>query len=165
MMRISLCPGVKLPLATFGELWNGAIRTVHSADLFYHKRVIVVGIPAAFSPICSQLHLPGFIHNAPRLLASGFDMVACIASNDPWVLARWQKVVDPDGHIRFLSDGNLEFAEACLLTTTGPEFFLGKRLRRFSLIASDGVVERIAVESGFEISCTSAAHLGLERQA
>ena len=133
--------------------------TFSSDLLFADKRVVIIGVPAPFSPICSRAHLPGFVEKAPQLLASGFDMIVCVAASDPWVLAHWRQSIDPGGAIRFLSDGNLEFGQACSLTITGRDFFIGTRLRRFSLVATNNVVERIAVEPGLDVTCSGAGRL------
>ena len=68
------------------------------------------------------------MQQAPALLSSGFDMIACLSVNDPWVLDTWRQAVDSVGSIRFLSDGNLEFGHACCLTTAGHDLFVGTRL-------------------------------------
>lgn len=125
--------------------------------IFAGKRAILVGVPAAFSPICSRVHVRGFVEQARSLRLSGFDMIACVSANDPWVMARWARAVDPDGRLRFLSDGNLEFAQACSLTTTGRDLFIGTRLRRFTLVVRDRVIERVEVESSaLEVTCSAA---------
>ena len=156
-MRQIIRPGVELPETTVAELNGMDLVKRSSRQVFALKRAILIGVPAAFSPICSRIHLPGFVAQASALLASGFDMIACLAANDPWALAAWGKAVDPDGRIRFLSDGNLEFGQMCCLTTAGDEHFLGTRLKRFSMILSNCVVERFAVESDpLEVSCSGA---------
>jgi peroxiredoxin len=153
--------GQRLPSTQLAELQDGKLCSSSGDELFAGKRVILVGVPGAFSPICSRLHLPGFINMAPKIRASGYDMIACLSANDPWVLAEWRNAIDPAGNIRFLSDGNLAFGSACGLTVTQPDFFIGTRLKRFSIIATNCVVDRIAIEASvLDVSCSSADRIG-----
>ena len=155
-MREMIRPGVRLPNTTIAELDGQQPVGRSSNDIFAGKRVILIGVPAAFSPICTRVHVGGFVRRAPDLLASHFDMIACIAANDPWVLAEWRKQVDPNGTIRFLSDGNLQFGRACLLTTEAESMFIGTRLKRFVIIAANCLVERCAIEDTLEVTCSGA---------
>ena len=156
-MRMLIQPGIRIPSSTFAEITAGELHIRQSDELFAGKRIAVIGVPAPFSPVCTQVHLPKFVEMAPKMLASGFDMMVCISSNDPWSFTAWGKQIDPDGRLRFLSDGNLDFGRACCLTATHKEFFLGTCLARFSMIAKDQVVERVAVErSILEVTCSSA---------
>lgn len=122
------------------------------------RRVILVGLPGAFTPVCSGLHLPELVATAPRLRASGFDELICIAPNSPWVMREWSQRVDPEGRLTLLSDGNLELATAAGLVTSAPQFFLGQCIKRFTMVLQDAVVERFAVEPRLEaFACTRPA--------
>lgn len=156
-MDRNILPGDPLPESRFGWLEDGELKTATTRDLFWRKRVIIVGIPGAFTPVCSRNHVPQFVEQAPSLLRSGFDGIAVVASNDPWSLAAWAEELDPKGRLQFLSDGNLTFGRKTRLAAAAPEFFLGECLQRFVLIANDLMVERISVERNMgEVSCTSA---------
>jgi peroxiredoxin len=120
--------------------------------------VVIVGAPAAFSPVCSRLHVPGFVDSVPSLLRSGYHQVVCVTPDNPWALQAWARQLDPAGQIRFLSDGNMKFGRALGLTTRLDSLFLGECFERFVLITKDCFVEKISVEeSPLEVGCTSAA--------
>lgn len=107
---------------------------------------MLIGVPGAFTPVCTDEHLPDLIANAPALKAAGFAKIVCIAPNDPYALAAWQAQVDPDGVLTLLSDGNLDFSRACGLTVREPGLFLGERTARFLMVTEDAVVTKLNVE-------------------
>ncbi len=124
-------------------------------NLLAGRRAVVFGIPGAFTPICSQRHAPDFIAKAPALRKSGIDLVICIGANDPWTMQAWSDSIDPTGQVRFLSDGNLEFARASGLIERHTDYFLGDRLKRFVMLTQDAVVEHLGVENTIlSLSCS-----------
>jgi len=150
----------RLPDTRFAELEHGEIRVRPTAEIFGGKRVALVGAPGAFSPICTRIHLPEFIAQAPAMMASGFDLVACVTPNDPWTLAAWAAAIDPMSYLRFLSDGNLEFGRAAGLAAKYDQLFLGHSLLRFSMIVTNCVVEKIGIETSvLSVTCSSVDHL------
>ena len=146
-MSYAVRVGQRLPPVTLGELVNGEVSRVPLAPLLAGRRAVVFGIPGAFTPICSQRHAPEFVAKAPALRMSGIDLVICIGANDPWTMAAWADSIDPTGQVRFLSDGNLEFAHASGLIESHPDYFLGDRLKRFVMITQDAVIEHLGVEN------------------
>src|ERR1700733_6266161 len=116
--------GGNVPDVPLGRMEGDEIRSESARKIFSRGRAVVLGIPGAFTPICTSQHLPDFVNNAARIRASGIDHLYCIAPNDPFVLAAWAWQVDPDKTIEFLSDGNLEFAGALNLTARNQELFL-----------------------------------------
>ncbi|CAN7471326.1 redoxin family protein [Phenylobacterium sp. LjRoot225] len=152
-----LSRGDRLPDTPLAALDGGELVVKPAWQAFGRGRFVIIGLPGAFTPVCTRVHLPGFVAKAPALIASGFDGVVCIAANDPWTLAEWSQRIDPAKTLRFLSDGNLEFGRAAGLATRAPQLFLGECLSRFLIVAKDGFVEKIAVESVVtEVSCTAA---------
>ncbi|RYG87612.1 MAG: hypothetical protein EON58_20610, partial [Alphaproteobacteria bacterium] len=90
----------------------------------------------------------------------------CVAPSDPWSMTKWASEIDPEGRIRFLSDGNLEFARATGLNVSINELFLGEAMMRFSMVVHDGVVDKINIErSVLDVSCSSASKCMPERKA
>ncbi|MBN9319785.1 MAG: peroxiredoxin [Caulobacterales bacterium] len=151
------------PQAVFAELVGDEVRTVTSSELFKVQRAVVIGVPGAFTPVCTQKHLPDFVAQAPRLVASGIDLIACVTPNDPWVNAAWSKQIDPRGKIRMLSDGNLDFCRALGLTGSAREWNLGERSRRYLMQLRGGRIDRISVErSILEVACTRPADLTVD---
>ena len=148
--------GQRIPPASLAELQDGELAVVRTERLFEGKRAIVMGMPAAFSPTCAQKHLPDFIGAADRLRASGFQLLACVTPNDPWVLERWARDVDPQGKIRFLSDGNMDLTRKLGLSLRADNYHLGERSARYTIILRDAVIEKIAVENAIEeFACTA----------
>jgi peroxiredoxin len=160
LLRGRIARGERLPDAPLAALEDGEIVVKSAAQVFARGRFALIGLPGAFTPVCTRVHLPAFVAKAPALLASGFEAVVCLAANDPWTLAAWAGRVDPAAHLHFLSDGNLAFGRGAGLTTRAPQLFLGECLSRFLIVANDGQVEKIAVEPVVnEVSCTAAAML------
>ena len=154
--------GGRVPATPLGELLDGGVKTVWPNHEFANQRVVLVGVPGAFAPICSRAHLPGFVQRVPALKRSGFDQVICVAPNTPWALAAWSQQLDPERRMRFLSDGNLKFGRATGLTTRQDAFFMGECLERFVMVLRDGFVEKLSVEASSEdVTCTAASEVTL----
>jgi peroxiredoxin len=151
--------GDKLPSATLKQLTAEGIKDVSTADLTRGKKVVLFAVPGAFTPTCSERHLPGFVEQADALKAKGVDAVACVAVNDPFVLSAWEKSRNVGGKVQMLSDGNGEFTRALGLEFDGSGFGLGKRSRRYAMVVEDGTVRTLLVEevpSQAEASSASA---------
>jgi peroxiredoxin len=136
-------PDVKV--FTFGDKGPEAAT---SAELLGHGKVVLFGVPGAFTPTCSDHHLPGFVLRAEELRAKGVDKVVCVSVNDPFVMGAWghdQKVGDA---VVMLAHGNGELTEALGLTMDGSGFGLGQRSQRYAAILEDGIVSWLAVEPG-----------------
>lgn len=147
--------GGQIPNITFGLLKDGEIQAVDAQMVFSHRKVVAIGVPGAYTPVCTEQHIPDFVRNATKLKRSGYDKLICIAPNDPFVLERWVRELDPSGKILFLSDGNLEFARALGLTAELPSLFLGERCERFMMITVNGKIQNLRVEPNvLTYSCT-----------
>merc|ERR1712066_803098 len=85
--------------------------TVNVADLFKGKKGILFAVPGAFTPTCSEKHLPGFIDQAVELKAAGAEVVACVSVNDPFVMSAWGKQQEADGKVRMLADTKCELTK------------------------------------------------------
>lgn len=148
--------GQRIPAAALAELRDGELELVRTERLFEGRRAIVMGMPGAFSPTCAQRHLPDFVGNAERLRAAGFQLLACVTPNDPWVIERWAREVDPGSKIRFLSDGNMELTRKLGLSVRADSYHLGERSARYTMILRDAVIEKLAVENAIdEFACTA----------
>lgn len=156
-MIASIRQGQRLPPVTFAELRNGAIATVRLEPLLAGKRSLLIGVPGAFTPICSERHIPQFIEAADGLRKAGFAQLLVIAPSDPFTLAAWAEQMDPQRKLRFLSDGNLEFTRKTGMTSHETALFLGERGRRYTMVVKDAVVERLNVETSvLNVTCTRA---------
>lgn len=150
--------GLMMPAVPLCELVNDELVTTNAAELCANVRAVVLGVPGAFTPVCTHHHVPEFIANAEGLRALGYNALICIAPDAPWAVQRWAKDVDPQGAIRFLSDGNLEFARKFGLTTRIEDLFLGECSKRYLMTVNEGAIERIRVERRVtDITCTSTA--------
>ena len=143
-------PDVKV--FTFGE--SGPQATT-SGEVLGKGKVVLFGVPGAFTPTCSDHHLPGFVLRSDELRAKGVDAVVCISVNDPFVMGAWGKDQNVGDTVVLVADGNGELAEALGLTMDGSGFGLGTRVQRFAAILEDGVVTWIAVEPGPGLNVSS----------
>lgn len=149
--------GDRVPQITLGRLVGGTVEAVELQALLTRQRAVIVGIPGAFTPICTCTHIPDFIARADELRAAGFDQVICAAPNDPWTLDAWARTLDPLGKVLFLSDGNLALARALGANIVDYENFLGERSTRYLMIAAHGVIQHLTLEPHMtKLTCTRA---------
>ena len=144
-------PDVKL--FTFGD--KGPEATT-SGEVLGHGTVVLFGVPGAFTPTCSDHHLPGFVLRADDLRAKGADSLVCVAVNDPFVMEAWGQDQNVGKAVVMLADGNGELTDAMGLTMDGSGFGLGVRSQRYAAILRDGVVSWLAVEPGPGLNVSSA---------
>ena len=152
--------GDRIPSVTLKHLTEDGMREITTDEIFGGKTVVMFAVPGAFTPTCSNQHLPGFIAHAAAIRARGVDTIVCAAVNDPFVMRAWSQKVDPAGDILFLPDGNGDLAAALGQTLDARGHGLGTRMRRLALIARDGVVTHLAVEQpGAGVSVSSAEEI------
>lgn len=157
---MTITAGEKLPDATlyesteFGEACPLNPRKVQVADAIKGKKIVIFGLPGAYTPTCSAKHVPGYVENLGALKAKGVDEVWCVAVNDGYVMAAWGKELGAIGKIRMLGDGSADFAKKLGLDNDLTPHGMGMRSKRFSLLVVDGVVKNVNVEqpSKFEVS-------------
>lgn len=140
-------PKVKFTLRENGESTNPC-----TFDLFDHKKVVLFAVPGAFTPTCSNAHLPGYVTLADKFKAKGVDSIICLSVNDAFVMEAWGKSQNAE-HIIMLADGDAEFTKAIGLDKdTGS--FGGIRSKRYAMIVENGVVQVLNVEEAgkFEVS-------------
>ncbi len=139
--------GDKLPDVTLLTLDpQGQPRPVGTAELFRGKRAVLVAVPGAFTPTCSDYHLPGYVLRADELLAKGIDLIVCTAVNDAFVMGAWGKLRGTGDKIVLLADGNGDFARAMGLEIDLSRFGLGRRSQRYAALVEDGTVRTLHVE-------------------
>jgi peroxiredoxin len=146
--------GDKIPSATFRYLSSEGPKEISSDELFGGKKVAFFAVPGAFTPTCSQRHLPTFVDKAAALKAKGVDTIACVAVNDAFVMGAWGKASGCDDKVMMLADGNGDFARALDLELDASRAGLGKRSQRYSMLVDNGVVKALHVEAPgkFEVS-------------
>jgi peroxiredoxin len=152
--------GDSLPQATlmestgFGEACPLAPAPVDTVAAARGKRIVIFGLPGAYTPTCSAQHVPGYVQHVEDLRAKGVDEVWCVAVNDGFVMAAWGRDQHAIGKVRMLGDGSADFVKKLgLELDLGPKG-MGMRCKRFSMLVEDGVVKRINVEAPgkFEVS-------------
>jgi peroxiredoxin len=138
--------GDRLPAVNLKQLTADGIKDVPVAELTKGKKVVLFAVPGAFTPTCSEKHLPGFVEQAEAIRAKGVDQILCVAVNDPFVLSAWEKARNVGGKVTMLSDGNAEFTRALGLDLDASGFGLGTRSKRYAMVVEDGVVKSLMVE-------------------
>ena len=154
---MTIAVGDKVPdvkVYTFSE--KGPEATT-SAEVLGHGKVVLFAVPGAFTPTCSDHHLPGFVMRAEDLRAKGADSIVCVSVNDPFVMGAWGEDQNVGSSVVMLADGNGEFTEAMGLTMDGSGFGLGAlRSQRYAAVIEDGVITWLAVEPGPGLTVSSA---------
>ncbi len=142
-------PSMKLITAT-----PDGPKEISTDELFKGKKVILFGVPGAFTPTCSVRHLPGFVEQAEALKTKGADTIACVAVNDAFVMDAWAKQQGVEGKVVMLADGSGTFIKALGLELDLMARGMGMRSQRFALVAADGKVTHLNVEQpgGFDVS-------------
>ena len=138
--------GDRLPEAKFRVMGRDGPVWKTTDEVFKGKKVVLFAVPGAFTPTCSNNHLPGFLKNADAIKAKGVVTIAVTGVNDVFVFDAWKKATGAGGKIEFLADGNGEFAKALDLALDGSAAGLGIRSKRYALLAEDGVVRKLNVE-------------------
>lgn len=147
--------GERLPNVILAQSRGSEVLQVHLERKLLGRRVIMVGLPGAFTPVCTGQHLPALVAMADKLKQSGIDEIVCIATNSPWVMQVWAEKIDPENRLTFLSDGNMEFSRAAGLTARSTDYYLGECSARYSMILNHAVIEKLAVEDQIEaFACT-----------
>ena len=143
---MALKVGDRLPEAKFRVMGSEGPAVKSTGDIFKGKKVVLFAVPGAFTPTCSNNHLPGFLQNADAFKQKGIDTIAVTGVNDVFVMDAWKKASGAGSKIEFLSDGNGEFAKALDMTLDGSGFGLGTRSKRYAMLVDDGVVKKLNVE-------------------
>lgn len=147
--------GQALPKATLFKMGAEGPEAVDTNSLFDGKTVVLFGVPGAFTPGCSQAHLPGYVVQADAIKEKGVDTIACMAVNDAFVMDAWGKAQNAEA-LLMLSDGNAEFTKALGLEMDASKAGLGVRCQRFAMIVKDGVVSHLAIEPKGAVTVSSA---------
>ena len=153
--------GDRLPEGTLTEFYDGEAPAcsvgpnsfaVH--DLVKGKRIVIFGLPGAFTPTCSTKHVPGYVAAHDRLMAKGVNEVWCISVNDAFVMGAWGRDQKSGGKVRMMADGSATFTRALGLEMDLTARGMGVRSQRYSMLVDDGLVKALHVEQPgkFEVS-------------
>ena len=143
---MTITVGQKLPDVTFRTKTEDGTKELSTAEMFAGKKVVLFGVPGAFTPTCSNNHLPGYLENYDAILAKGVDAIAVVSVNDVFVMGAWARFTGGEDKILFLADGSGDFAKATGLDVDLSARGLGLRSQRFSMIVDDGTVTALNIE-------------------
>ena len=149
--------GDRLPEVPLQRIRDG-VETLDTRALFDNTKVVIFAVPGAFTPTCSEKHLPGFIEHYQAFRERGID-VACVSVNDPFVMQAWGESQHvPDG-LLMLADGNGDFTRALGLEMDASAYGMGTRSKRYAIYAENGVARQVLVEAPGEFRVSSAEHV------
>ncbi len=145
--------GDSLPSGTLAFMGDKGPESITTDELCQGKKVVLFAVPGAFTPTCSESHLPGFVANYDKIAAKGVDRVVCVSVNDPFVMGAWGKTQNAE-NLLMAADGSGVWTKALGLELDLIERGLGMRSQRYSMIVDDGKITALNVEDGpvFEVS-------------
>ena len=153
---MAIAVGDKIPDVRVMTSGPGGPIHVQTGDVLGSGKVVLFAVPGAFTPTCSDFHLPSYVIRHDELTARGVDSVVCISVNDPFVMAAWGEAQQVGDLVVMLADGNGEFTKAVGLEMDGSGFGLGTRSQRYAMVIEDGVVTTLHVEPGAGLSVSAA---------
>ena len=153
-------PGAAVPPATLKQMTPAGIEDLELLPLLKGNKVILFGLPGAYTPVCSTQHLPGFVADADKLKAGGVAAIACISVNDPFVMSAWGKEHGVGDKVMMLCDPEAAFTKSLGLSLDLSGLGLGERSKRWSMVVEDGIVAAINVEDSiFDAHVSGSANL------
>ena len=153
---MTLKVGDRIPSVTLRTLGPEGPQAIPSDEFFKGKKVVLFGVPGAFTRTCSQRHLPSYVTHAEELKAKGVDVIACIAVNDAFVMSACGKERGAEGKVAMLGDGSGDFTRAIGLELDRTKEGMGIRSQRYAMLVEDGVVKALNVEKPGEFGASSA---------
>jgi peroxiredoxin len=153
---MTIAVGDKVPSVTIQHKTADGIDQVSTDDFFAGRKVVLFAVPGAFTPTCSQKHLPGFVANADAIKAKGVDEIACVSVNDAFVMDAWGADQGAAGKVTMLADGSAKLAQALGLDMDLTDRGLGARSQRYAMVVDDGTVSMLNVEEAGQFEASSA---------
>jgi len=144
-------PDVKLKMADGSD--------VTTTELFRGKKAVLFAVPGAFTPTCSDYHLPGYVNRADALRAKGIDLIACVGVNDHFVMGAWARAKETGDKILMLADGNGDLARAMGLESDSRPRGMGFRTRRYAAVLDDGVIKTLNVDPPGRLEVSTAEEI------
>ena len=162
-----LTVGSSLPDVPLTAITPSGTEPMDKAALFGGKKVVLFAVPGAFTPTCSNNHLPGYVEHADAIKAKGVDTIAVVAVNDPFVMKAWKDASGAGDAVLFLADGSADFTKAADMVLDGSAFGLGIRSLRYAALVEDGLVTKLGIEDapGQAVSSGAAAMLAMLDEA
>ncbi|MCC5872770.1 MAG: peroxiredoxin [Gammaproteobacteria bacterium] len=152
---MSIKEGDRVPDVKIKMMGEKGPTDISTGEIFGGKKVVFFAVPGAFTPTCSQAHLPGFVALADKIKAKGVDTIACMSVNDAFVMDCWGKEKNAE-ELLMLADWNADLTRALGLDFDASAPGLGVRCQRFAMIVDDGVVTKLAVEAPGKLEVSKA---------
>jgi peroxiredoxin len=153
---MTIAVGDKIPDVKVQVPGANGPENVQTSQLLGSGKVVLFGVPGAFTPTCSDHHLPGFVIRAEDLQAKGVDRIYCVAVNDAFVMGAWGQASQVDDKVGMIADGSATFTKELGLDVDLTGGGLGVRSKRYAMVLEDGVVTHLAVEDTLGLDVSSA---------
>ncbi len=129
------------------------------AELTANRRILIFGLPGAFTPTCSARHVPGYVEQAAAFRAKGVDEIWCVSVNDAFVMGAWGRDQGTAGAVRMMADGAAEFTRKLGLDQDLSGRGMGVRSQRYAMLLDNGVVKLLQIESPGKFEVSDAASM------
>ena len=133
-------------------------KSVATSDVFGGKRIVLFAMPGAFTPACSDSHLPGYETRYDAFKQLGIDEVICLSVNDAFVMFQWAKSQNIS-RLFMLPDGNADFTRRMGMLVDRSSTGMALRSWRYSMLVDDGFVKQLNVEAAGKFEVSDAATL------
>mgnify|MGYP006126419391 CR=1 FL=1 len=151
---MKIIPSISIPIIENGE---SIIKNLF--DIMKNKKVIIFGLPGAFTSTCSEKHLPGFLKLSQLIKNKGIDEIYCLSVNDPYVMKSWLLNYPDSRKIKCIADGNCEFSKLIDVAVNKSSTYMGMRCLRFAAIIKDSRIEKFFIENSGELKVSSAEYI------
>ena len=149
-----IIPSIKVPI-----IQKGIVSKAILSDELKGKKIIMFGVPGAFTPTCSEKHMPSYIKLHSQFVDKGIDDIYCLSVNDNFVMSAWLLSYTDGDKIIGIADGNAEITKNLDLISDKSKNFMGFRSSRFAMIVKDNIIENVLIEDPGEYQKTSAENL------
>lgn len=154
--------GSQLPTTPVQQLADGEIRQINLAEFCEGKTILLVAVPGAFTPTCSDDHVPGYLNTAQAFRDKGVDEIVILATSDFFVVKAWADSLSPPATVQFMADGSQTFAKDAGQLLDLTELGLGMRTQRYAAVVRNGSVVSFAIEADATAVTVSGAEAVLE---
>ncbi len=139
--------GDKLPVSEFFYLnQKNEVKKINTSDIFKNQKIVLLGMPGAFTKTCSAIHLPGFVKNYDTAKKKGISKIVCVAVNDPNVMKAWGENQGVGDKIFMIADPFLKFTKAIGAEVDKSEKGLGIRSNRYTMLVESEIIKKFEVE-------------------
>ena len=153
---MTIAVGDQIPDVELWKVTDDGFTSVRSTEVLGEGKVVLFAVPGAFTPTCSDHHLPGFVIRSDEILAKGVDRIVGLSVNDPFVMKAWARDQNVGDAVVLVADGNGAFTKAMGLEMDGSAVGLGTRSQRYAAVIEKGVVTGLFVEPERGLTVSSA---------